>query len=836
MVGEVAAAEDEPSNNTKDDVAESTDALKKTQTHVNERESRGDDMANGSQINETVDNDNQEDEEDNDDDDVMEGTGDTIVTTGSGSVGWSLYAGDTQQLPTGPSQLTHEPVVGTSIAGNNDGNVDEMENEGVPHSNAEHDGNDHEQSAVKKALDHDATGEDHGKGECDDDDDPDDPAYDEPTQKLDKPTSRDTTASKELDVEMEDGSSDPAPEGATKEEKLKIIHQQNHPMVVDNFKHTQENGSLPISYPEDHLPLDKDNAASPKKDDDDEPNGLPPPVDSATTAQGTGPLEEDDETQMSMDLLAASPAKANSREEEKTSQLHSKAKYQITLTESAAAQVESVEARAVAASENNNPSTNPKSPPRQEKAETKWMSSSRHLNGNNKKQDENESKESECNSSPRLLMPSFKSIQKNAPSKPTTLDQIAEDGSDDDDESWVGNGHNYDHSDPIENTQDDHGIVSHHPSAFKRLSRGTSSRSSCRHDDSSSKFSSTSTSNEMQAKANVAGSEAKSILKPKVLRYGALVKHPADKDEDRSVSSGDSDSSQEAEFDDDDNAKNASNFPQSQSEQRIMEQLLEVQEMASHLPSAEEWQEMVSRKELSDEIAELKKSHKAAIQKLQREKTKLKTQLKRAEETVNSRDATIKQMNAQLDQKKSLLNQQFAVIEQLKERAGGIAAYKNSSSAAKHTPPPTNSTNKKKRKKDVEKKAPGLDSDSSEDSCDEAVLSSLKKKKNDISPTSKTKKRRKSYGSRGQAVKANSPKPAAKAPTKAGSKSLGDTSSVDTSPISNRSTTSGAKKRGSSIGKKKRVDRALSPPHQWKQLQQVGWKYQTGPQPFNKGR
>ena len=48
------------------------------------------------------------DDDDEDEDEIMEGTGDTIV--GSASEGWSLYAGDTQMLPTGPSQ----PVDSTS--------------------------------------------------------------------------------------------------------------------------------------------------------------------------------------------------------------------------------------------------------------------------------------------------------------------------------------------------------------------------------------------------------------------------------------------------------------------------------------------------------------------------------------------------------------------------------------------------------------------------------------------------------------------------------------------------------------------------------------------------
>merc|ERR1719253_352279 len=89
--------------------------------------------------------------------------------------------------------------------------------------------------------------------------------------------------------------------------------------------------------------------------------------------------------------------------------------------------------------------------------------------------------------------------------------------------------------------------------------------------------------------------------------------------------------------------------------------------MTSKLPSAKEMNEMMSRKKLSDELVELKRSHKKALDKMRRENSKLANQLKDAEDKIKLKDKTITQKDRTIEQKKDLLSKQYDMIENLKK-------------------------------------------------------------------------------------------------------------------------------------------------------------------------
>ena len=730
-------------------------------------------------------------DDDEDEDEIMEGTGDTIV--GSASEGWSLYAGDTQMLPTGPSQ----PVDSTS----------------PQHQKTDIDTDAKSTTEVSAKQDHPGNAE--PPVETADD------AFDKETQPLlDKPVVGKETADPATN-EHDGGEGDT--NACILEEHKAVEDQQNAAFCA--IKHTPETGSLPISYPNDESPLKGAPAAI-------------PPVDDAR--QGDDAMDEDDdgeETQLySQDLL--SPAKSKEDSPQRPSMRSPKNKKTASINNDR----EKCDGLGKDDNKGNSlggskPSKRPAKTLGQTKngKETKWMSSSRHQ--------EKDDSDDDCSSrSPRLQIPSFKPIRKSPDEEPPTKkptkneDNVSDDESDE--ESLSGNGHNYEADPIIENTQDEHEHEAKRSSAFKRISR--SSR-----DDSSTKFSPR-TSERRISKAT--SNETDRAIKPKVLRYESVTKN-----DDASEASADSHSSSEAEFNDDGNVDAANNINQyhlSQTDQRVKEQLEEVKAM---LPSAEQIRDITSRKELLDEIAKLKKSHKAAIKRLKHEKSEIAHELKNAEETIKKKDQKFKREKSKLvaqlkvaeetitlkdqtiKEKNSLLEEQFKVIEQIKglqNQASSNAKRPPSSSSAIRTPPPATTTASKKRKK--KELPPDSESDSSDDDeeGEEMPISALK---NAPATSSSNKRRKKSYGSRQAKVPAMGEERRVSPKVAAVTHRSGDTSSVDTTPASNQ--TSAKSKDGSvkQSSSKSENDISVLSSDVWKKLQEKGWKYQTGPEPYNKG-
>jgi hypothetical protein len=186
------------------------------------------------------------------DEDMPEQTGDTIVTTGSASIGWSLYDGETQQLLTGPSQIHTSP---SKVAKDSD----LAANEGK-----EEEGGDDFEITDEPTPD---ANDDDVEMKLDEDDETDD-GYNEQTQPLDKPNSGDD---------------------ATKTNVEKRKHDDDDDDSLVDMQHTQENGlSSALSYPNDHIEKEQS------------------PVKAATL------YHTQNETQQSQDLLALTPLKENS--------------------------------------------------------------------------------------------------------------------------------------------------------------------------------------------------------------------------------------------------------------------------------------------------------------------------------------------------------------------------------------------------------------------------------------------------------------------------------------------------------------------------------------------
>ncbi|KAL9181049.1 hypothetical protein ACHAXT_009854 [Thalassiosira profunda] len=684
---------------------------------------------------------NEDGSEESDHDEPLEGTGDTIVTTGSGTAGWSLYDGETQALPTGPSQIA-EPLA------NVDGDDGEMNVHRDDPALGDGEKLPTEKDAAKKADDEAQTNLAAVGDAAGDAEDP----FNKETQQLDK-----SGLEEEQAGELEDITKEAGPPGDGAQVVVEEREQANeHSALLESMKHTPD-GVLPISYPNEHL----DNNTSPTKEASPEK----PPQEAP---QPEAMDEDDDETQLSLDLLATSPAKSSRQEVvEKASQEAAapedrpEGPEMNDLGDSTQLE-EHVEADKTA----------PTSPSRQTDAadSTRWMSSARHLH-------ENEEAAESPSSSPRLLLPSFKPSHKKSDEEPKPADEEESDH-----ETWPGHGHNHSgDNDPIENTQEEHEHELSRPSAMKRLSRGTSSRPSAR-DDSASRFSLGSS-----GRGKDKSSGTKSAIRPKVLRYGAVARRAEDEEEeDGASSSGASDSSSEAELDD----FAEKEFPMSQTDQRIMKQLKEVRGLTAKMPSAEEMEDIASRKQLLSEIKKLRKSHKSAISKLKRENCRLVAQLSKAEDVVDQKDIIIREKNA-------LLEQQFEVISQFTSKIGGVAA-KDKRPAKKHTP----ATKKGRKRAEMPSHS---DSDSDDD---DVPLSTLKS----AGTSSSNKKRRKSYGSRQtktpsakKAERASSPKPAKDRSSDASSVETALTS--NTSPVTNKDA--------------------------WKVLKEKGWRYRAGPQPYN---
>jgi len=351
--------------------------------------------------------------------------------------------------------------------------------------------------------------------------------------------------------------------------------------------------------------------------------------------------------------------------------------------------------------------------------------------------------------SPRLIVPSFKPIKSSLKDRAEmneedVIDDIDEDNGSDDDESWSGHrctNHGEDYLDPIENTQDESNIMVK-PSAFERLSRGSSK--------STLEFIPPATNDAM---------------KPKILQY-----ERNDSSSEVDFSHGDDNNSSDDEL----RQINRKISHLSQTDQRIREQLREVQDI---LPSVREIQDIATRKQLLDEIAELKTSHKASIKKLSQEKSKLVTQLKTANDTIRQKEQVIKEKN-------ELLEQQFTVISQITGACQTLSSVP--STKRKRTP--------------LESELHGTKSSSDDD---DAPISTLK--------TNRT------YSGKSKKMPCAS---------FACSSSTGATKKVKIglSPVgSDRSSV------------KDKNDSNLLSGSLWKKLHEKGWRYMCGPEPYNKG-
>ena len=162
-----------------------------------------------------------------------------------------------------------------------------------------------------------------------------------------------------------------------------------------------------------------------------------------------------------------------------------------------------------------------------------------------------------------------------------------------------------------------------------------------------------------------AGSVDGVVIKPKVLRY-----ERNDSSSEAEFSDGDDDASHdllqlqtnkriaEQPRDGGDNA--VVDILQSQTDQRVREQLREVNAI---LPKAKEMHVIASRnKKLSDEIAALKTSYKASIEKMSKEKSKLVAQLKTAEDTIRQNEKS--KLVAQLKAAEDTIRQKDQIIKE----------------------------------------------------------------------------------------------------------------------------------------------------------------------------
>ncbi len=725
------------------------------------------------------------------DEDHVEGiTGDTIAP--SCSDGWSFYDGETQMLPTAPSQAippaASSPPVEDSSKWQNP--AIDVRASGLGASVVEV-----EASCIPRSLDKQAHAE-RADDKCD---------------------------------------------GCIVEEGGVICDRGNLSPSHDIMKQTPEIGSfLPILYPMDHCFERGDASPSPKeetsrntssvRDNDDD--------DVVGTVEKMGDAGEEVATQLSQDLLFTSPAAAKSNNFSRSPNKHlgsddpTKTKKFFPSKD--------VHASTIANKEGypDIKIMNPNSPSRQENSggeRTEWMSSARHaLHGK-------EDKATNSFSSPRLLMPSFKPIQMSSKDRAKLNEDFGggevDDGSDD--EFVSGNGQDYDGYDSIENTQDESQIKDK-PSAFKRLSRGT--LKSPLHNDSNVKW------------TNVSKLKASSVdgvvIKPKVLRY-----ERNDSSSEAEFSDGDDDASfdllqlqtskriAEQTRDGGDNA--VVDSLQSQTDQRVREQLREVNAI---LPIAKEMHVIASRnKKLSDEIAALKTSYKASIEKLSKEKSKLVAQLKTAEDTIRQNEKsklvaqlkaaedTIRQKDQIIKEKHALLGEQFAVIAQMRGALGlGHSIDGNSSAFSKLTPSSAKKTTNKR------KKCTGSDSDSGDADDDEVPISALKNQTgsdsdsgdedDDEVPISALKSSSSGKKMLGASFTSNLAKKAETVLTP-NAAVCSDGASVESSLLGNQ--WSNTKSENGWVTSKKRISKLSK--SVWQKLQRLGWKYVCGPEPHNKG-
>jgi len=749
------------------------------------------------------------------DEDHVEGiTGDTIVP--SGSDGWSFYDGETQMLPAAPSQAI-PPAASSSPV-------------------------DDSPKCQNPAMDIRAPG--LGASVVD----------------------VEACMPRSLDKQTHAKHADEKCDGCIIEEGGVICDRENLSPSHNIMKQTPEIGStLPISYPMDHCFERGDASPSPKEEtswntssahnnnDDDVVDNV----------EKMGDAGEEAATQLSQDLLFTSPTAAKSNNFSRSPNEHlgsddpTKTKQFSSSKDDHDSTIANKEGYAdIKIMKSSSPSRQENSGG--ERAE--WMSSARHvLHGK-------EDKAANSFSSPRLLMPSFKPIEMSLKDRANLNEDFGggevDDGSDD--EFVSVNGQIYDGYDSIENTQDEIEIKDK-PSAFKRLSRGT--LKSQKHNNSNVKW-----TNGSKLKASSVDGV---VIKPKVLRY-----ERKDSSSEAEFSDGDDDASDDLRqlqtnkrivkqpIDGGDNA--VVDILQSQTDQRVREQLREVNAI---LPIAKEMHVIASRnKKLSDEIAALKTSYKASIEKLSKEKSKLVAQLKTAEDTIRQNEKsklvaqlktaedTIRQKDQIIKEKNALLDEQFAVIAQMRGALGlGRPIDGNSAAFTKRTPPSAkNTTNKRKKRTGSDS-----DSDSGDEDDDEVPISALKKRSGSDSdsgdededevPISALKKRSRSDSDSGDEDDDEVPFSALKSST-LGKKMLGasctssiakkaetvltpnaamcsDGASVETSLLGNQ--WSNAKSKNGWVTSKNTSSKLSK--SVWQKLQKLGWKYVCGPEPHNKG-
>ena len=82
-------------------------------------------------------------------------------------------------------------------------------------------------------------------------------------------------------------------------------------------------------------------------------------------------------------------------------------------------------------------------------------------------------------------------------------------------------------------------------------------------------------------------------------------------------------------------------LPRSAHDINSVDQLAEVEALSSNLPSVEEMKQMAARTYQSEEVEDLKRSHKKALNKVKRENSKLSTQLQKAELIIEKKDLEI---------------------------------------------------------------------------------------------------------------------------------------------------------------------------------------------------
>ena len=367
------------------------------------------------------------------------------------------------------------------------------------------------------------------------------------------------------------------------------------------FKHTPDEGvALPLSYPNDHI-----------DDTSERKRAINPQNHCANELDPDETQLENTQTQLSIDLLASpssssrSPAKKKSPQDETADESFSRPNSPVE-SEGRSSQVSGEERFSRPNSpleseitqqrihDNSSLQTIQEEPEQPEESDDEkldddavltkqrsskqWLSTSRTT----ERTQDGSQHSGDGGRSPLMMLPTFKSSKPVEDSRPQSEsgsdeDEPADDTDDEEETCWsggCGRSREVEDADPIENTQDDEGTgVDIRPSAFKRLSRGTSVS---RNGDSASRFSRQTTessrfsreSSEDKATDPDANTGTKKAIKPKILHYA-----PVTLQSKQETSSESGAESSEAEFIDNDEPtkKTSVTYQPSQSEKRMSE-------------------------------------------------------------------------------------------------------------------------------------------------------------------------------------------------------------------------------------------------------------------------